>query len=249
MKLCMIGNSHLACLKQAWDEAPRPGLEPGFFGAPRDLLKTLVLENGRIGSPDRAVRAILAGVSGGADTLDPRAWDGFVLVGLALHVIPPVQADRLDGRLSAAVQQATLRARFARTAMAHVLGLLRQVTDRPAWLLPTPLPRPPAPGAAKPLPPDVAGHAAGLTRLRQALETGPTRLLGQPPDTILHDRWTRPDYGERAIGLMPDETGSFVKPPEDRTHMNAAFGRRLWAMLETACLGGQRRLETGRVVR
>jgi hypothetical protein len=238
MRLCVIGNSHLACLKQAWDEAPRPGITPGFFGAPRDLLKTLILENGHIRSPDPTVRAILTGVSGGTDTLDPRAWDGFALVGLALHVLPPRPADRLDGRLSAAVQQATLHARFGRTAMAHVLGLLRQVTDRPVWLLPTPLPRPPAPGAATPLPPDVAGHAACLPRLRQVLEDGTTRLLAQPPDTILHDRWTRPAYGNRAVGLMPDETGSIVKPPEDRTHMNAAFGRRLWDMLEAAGLGG-----------
>lgn len=190
------------------------------------MLGSLVLSEGRITSPDPATCAFLERSTGETATLDPGRYDGFVLVGLSLHVRSPERQQWLDDRLSDAVQVAVLRQRFALTTMGHVLGLLRQTTNRPVWLIPTPLPRPPWEEEPPPLPTGVTRYTRALANLKSALETATTHVLGQPADTILHDRWTSSEYGEGARNIQPDGQGA-----QDRTHMNAAFGQRLWDML------------------
>jgi len=67
MKLCIIGNSHLAAIKLGWDQvgAEFPWLQPQFFGARADALLDLHAEGGRLvpATPDLAAK--IAYVSGG----------------------------------------------------------------------------------------------------------------------------------------------------------------------------------------
>lgn len=239
MKICIIGNSQMACLKQVWPAiAPtRPDLSVGFFGAPGEWLDTLAWIDGRIASPQKRVADMLRIVTGGEPVLNPGDWDAFVLVGLSLNVRPYRANHWLDRRLSAALRRASVQDSFAITTMAHVRALLRSDSsagkDRPMLILPNPLARQPQPGGV-PLPepgPQAQSHAEALADLRAVLEDADTRVLAQPEDTILHDRWTRPEFGEGAVGLATNPNGSNTKGPDDRTHMNAAFGARLWQVL------------------
>lgn len=236
MKICMIGNSQMACLKQAWPAvAPAwPDLQVGFFGAPGEWLDTLAWMDGSILSSEQRVADMLAVVTGGAPVLNPADWDGFVLAGLSMNVRPHRTADWLDRRLSAALRHAVLRERFATTTMAHVLRLLRRGSAAPVWLMPNPRPRPPQEAEA-PAPPSAQSHAEALADLRQALEGtvpgGPVHVVGQPEDTLLEGRWTQPHFGEGAMKLIARADGSQTQDSEDRTHMNPAFGARMWQVL------------------
>jgi hypothetical protein len=239
MRLCVIGNSQIACLAAAWAEGvPHPpDLSLRFHGASGDWLRSLVWDGARLASPQPRVMAQLARTSGTDGAIRPAEWDGFLLVGLRFGLGPPERADWPDRRLSGAVRRALRQQALADSTLGAVLALIRRHGNGPVWILPDPLPRP-GDGPPLTLPAQVQTTAEALADTRALLDDAMTRVLAQPPDTILHDRWTRPDYGEGAIGLAPDGKGGYGKPPEDRTHMNAAFGRRLWAMLEAAGLGG-----------
>lgn len=233
MRLCVVGNSHMGSLKLAWDDlAPaRPDLTVGFFGLPAGGLRALAPEaDGRLGVADPAHRRLLAQVTGGDPLLDPLAWDGFVLVGLAVNLRQADPALWPDRRLSSALRAALVRARFAPTTMAHVLGLLRARTACPVWLVPQPAARRRPDEAAPVLPPHAPTHAEALADFRLALEDGATRLVAQPEDTLQDGFWTDARYGEGAVGLAT-ATGARAKDAGDHGHMNAAFGRRLWDLV------------------
>lgn len=118
MRLCIVGNSHIGCLRLAWgDLAPtRPDLTVGFFGLPAGGLRALAPEaDGRLGVTNPDHRRLLAQVTGDVPLLDPMAWDGFVLVGLAVNLRQSDPALWPDRRLSAALRAELVRARFAPT--------------------------------------------------------------------------------------------------------------------------------------
>lgn len=230
MRICVVGNSHMGCLKQAWDSlAPHhPGIKAGFFGLPAGGLRALAARpDGRLGVDDPDAQQMLSRIAGGAPDLDPAAWDGFVLTGLAVNLRPQRVEYWPDRRLSAAVRTALVRARFAPTAMAHVLRLLRASRPCPVWLVPQPLSRR-RPGETIPeLPPHAQSAEQALADLRLALEDETTRVVGQPTGSIIDGLWTDARYGEGAVGIASaQEKGS-----EDFGHMNAAYGRLIWETL------------------
>lgn len=231
MKLCVIGNSQMACLSEAWKQGvPAPSdLQVGFFGASSDWLNTLEWTGDRLASPVRRVSAMLAMTTGGEASLDPVAWDGFVLVGLGFAPRPFNPARWPDQRLSRAVRLELQRGRLDGSTMGHVLRLLRERSDKPVWLVPNPLARPS--DEAEPVPAHAQDHAGAMADLRDAVANSATQIVGQPAETLLEDRWTRPEFGEGAIGLAVNKDGDTTKGAEDRTHMNPAFGKLVWQAL------------------
>ena len=88
LRVCIIGTSHLACLKLGWDKIKDqfPDDEVVFFGAPGGLLRHLRANNGKLISIDRKLTRSLAFTSGGASEIDPTAYDAIVLFGLHLKL-------------------------------------------------------------------------------------------------------------------------------------------------------------------
>lgn len=80
--ICIIGNSHLAAVRQGWPalEAKFPRTKVTFYGAPGDKLKNLTVENGilRAGSIDlaKSMRTLDMPI-----TLDLEQFDAIILVG------------------------------------------------------------------------------------------------------------------------------------------------------------------------
>src|ERR1700748_2002214 len=83
--ICVIGNSHTAAFKQAWDNrapAVADGVSLTFFAARSQYLDTLVYEPGAFVSRDPELSERLRLTSGGKDRIDLADYDAFVLIGM-----------------------------------------------------------------------------------------------------------------------------------------------------------------------
>ena len=84
MRICVLGNSHLAAAKHGWDQisARYPGLTLTFFGAPRNIMKDLVLEGTQLVPKTEKLLAKIQRSSGGLEAVEIRDYDAFILYGL-----------------------------------------------------------------------------------------------------------------------------------------------------------------------
>lgn len=218
MKLCIIGNSHLAAIKLGWDQvgAEFPWLQPQFFGARADALLDLHAEGGRLvpATPDLAAK--IAYVSGGDGSIDPAGFDAALLVGM--NYIPTMPE---DARLSQAVRAAAARAAYDATLSGHVFAQLRKAApDLPVHVMPNPLRRRAA--GAEPAAATVP-YAVRLEDFRRGLGAGPVHVAGQPPETIVDELYTADVHGLGAVAL-DEGRGARSKAETDLSHMNGDYG-------------------------
>lgn len=219
MRLCVIGNSHLAAIKQGWDQvgADFPWLKPQFFGARADALLDLQAQDGRLVPANDDLAAKLAHTSGGDAEIDPSRFDAALLVGM--NYIPTMPQ---DARLSQAVRAVAARVAFDATLSGHVFAQLRKVAPGlPVHVLPNPLRRKASRAKADPV--AVVPYAVRLADFRLGLGAGPVQVAGQPPETIVDDLYTADSYGIGAIALDQGR-GSRAKDDDDVSHMNADYG-------------------------
>lgn len=216
MRLCVIGTSHVAMLKQGWEAAPSSGVVPTFFAAPLGRLTSLKPEAGALVSADAETRAVLR-ASGGSEALVAAEHDAVLLVGMRLYV------PRLDARMSSALRAAVLADVMAGPALV-LARRIRRLAPLPLWFAPEPL------WADLPRYRRGEGHLVGYQRvlalmqgrmgLKQAV------LLAQPPQTVSSSDLTVLDYSveTEAVAVVEASGRAF-----DQVHMNAAFGAAWWA--------------------
>ena len=84
VRVCVLGNSHLAAAKAGWDliASRYPGHALTFFGAPRNIMKDLVREGGRLVPRSEKLLQKIRRSSGGLDAVELAEYDVFVLYGL-----------------------------------------------------------------------------------------------------------------------------------------------------------------------
>lgn len=220
MKLAIIGNSHIACLKSAWDrmeEMRDP--EIVFFGARGRNLFDMRIEDGRLaaGTPNllRSIRH-----TSGRDSIDPKEFDAFLIFGCYAE---PIYLDDLRD-YSRALRNQYLRDMSEGRLYHQILGLISSVSDCPVFVGHVPLP------AA-----DLDRLADQSTeRLRHALDTlegeilAPlgARLVRQPPDTIVNGANTAMQYATGSYRLDIGSEGALNHREGEIKHMNADFGEK-----------------------
>jgi hypothetical protein len=151
-RVCVIGNSHIAAVKQAWDNrAPKVSsdLATTFFSAQVRLMEHLVLD-GRVLVPTQdELAAKLRYTSGGTSVIDIDAYDAFVLIGsgfgvdllkfreiggtaahLAYGPVEPLMSERCYDAVMAAVLRDSMAIRLIRT--------IRAIEDKPALIVAAP---------------------------------------------------------------------------------------------------------------
>lgn len=227
MKLCVIGNSHTACVKAAWDEAGRrfPKLEPTFFAAPGQGIRGLAFRNGCLQPQSPELRKDLAFTSGGLEEIVLADYEAFWLVGMANATAP------LDSRLSAAVREATLRDRMERTQVMTFVKMIRRASQAPivASCMPFVTERhlddafPELPSSLRP-----AVIASELTRL---LGISGFTLMEQPETTLVPSRFlSLPEYleGSPRLAHTAHKVGAtFDGIATNKNHMNSKYGELL----------------------
>lgn len=218
MKLCVIGNSHTACLKVAWDRLGEryPGIKMTFFAQRGYAIGGLISRKGVLVPWNDRLRAAIVHTSGGYSAIDLCRFDAVLLVGLLWGYPPSL------GHYSHA---AALRALLDITPTTMAFGLLRKIrklSDIPVFIAHQPL----------------RSHAgefegsvdlAPYRRLVDALNTELMKqhdavLLPQPPQTIAGSFFTRSEFALQPPRLdigNRDEGQQFADP---LSHMNSRYG-------------------------
>jgi hypothetical protein len=222
--LCVFGDSHIACIKDALVAGyrPAPGWDVAFFGADGPRFRMLRLEGGRI-RPDPAALATVRMISGGAEALAPGDHAAVLFTGVrvrALDVFAP-RLDRLSrpgGFLSRAASRAEAadwlrRHRFYGYAVAFAAAGAGPVLMSPAsfplaGVGPDPLADWPGARAA-----DADARAAVWADLAAVAAEDGITLLPQPEATVTEGCLTAPDWGRPG-----------AREAGDPVHRNARFG-------------------------
>ena len=152
MKICFIGNSHLAAVKHGFDQIARQDpvkdLDVTFFGAPSTSLKHLRYADGKLFAGNEALRQRLQKISNGLSEIELAPYDLMVVLGGQLHVTTalnlfaqyrPVSLIR-DGSelISESAFEGTLDDLFELATATHVLKLIAPAHKR-TLIVPAPL--------------------------------------------------------------------------------------------------------------
>ncbi|MDB5663934.1 MAG: hypothetical protein JWS11_477 [Cypionkella sp.] len=256
MRLCVIGNSHIAALKLGWDAsvtadpAAWADVKPTFFGAPSDGMRHVKLEDGFIIPKRKDIAEHFQRMSAGQDKIKLADYDGFFLVGLNVsvkrilrfyktHAWVGLSADAEKTLVHPQFVQEFLTERYGSTRLVELATMIRSVVSTPivamaephwaSWI------RQGQAGTA-----DygwdeaiVAGDAvqigaAFLQSVTAALAPYAT-LVPQPPETVQDGIMTAAAYNKDASRLISGEGGG-----TDAAHMNAAFGQAIWPLVRQA---------------
>jgi hypothetical protein len=244
MRVCIVGNSHVAALRKAWEPWRRAHkgakLDVTFFGSHSASLRNVTARDGRFTTDDAAVRRTLAMTTGRADPeLAIADFDLFVLYGLVnpnWYVAysagegidrPPTLPRVSRGLLRALAEQA-----FRQSLAMHMYGLVRSASQAPVIVAPQPYlsqavigdPNQSPYGDAPPA--DLAARPALLSALDEVLAAAAARegfrWLAQPAQTVVDDHWTRPEYCVDSVRLSAQM--DIAHPDDDYAHMNQRYG-------------------------
>lgn len=256
LRLCVIGNSHIAALKLGWDRLmaeAAPGwaaVEPTFFGAPSDGMRHVALQGTALVPTRQKISSHFRALSGGYDRIELTRFDAFLLVGLNVsskRILRFYKSHAWVGLAGTAGKtlvhpdfaKAFLTERYATTQLVEQARTIRQATGKPVLALAEPhwadWARQ-APEGTSDYGWDAAISAGDGPALGQMFETAvgaalapQARFIAQPPETVADGITTRGAYNKEASRLISGEGGG-----TDASHMNADFGRALWAAIRPA---------------
>lgn len=200
MRIAVIGNSHAAGLKRAWDVvSPEfPTVDLVFFVAPGKRIADLVWHGDRLIPNTDDLRARLMLSSGGMVEVVPADFDSILLYGL-------IGLPQFDSRLSSQLREIILTRAANRIA---ALPLARSLRGKlPVFIGPSPVPVPQgAASMARNLP-----YATLLAEIIRRLPVDAPQLLPQPATTLTDGVTTDP---------------GFLHGPDDWGHMNLDYNCR-----------------------
>jgi len=219
MRVCVLGNSHVGCLKQGWDlmREAYPNVDLTFFAARSDGLSGLYLSAGALKARGALLVDSIRHTSGGLDCIKGEDYDVFFLHGLNFSF------PRCDYLLSSAVRSDLLKDVW-RSSLNYKVGLLvKSMTSFPVYI----------------------GHNPQVSSRREILENSGKytyadlyvhmgniirddgfELISQPESTIVNNWNTSLSFSIGSSRLdVGDENSNDEHPPSDLRHMNAAFGR------------------------
>ena len=218
MKICALGNSHLASLKLGLDGLKEryPNVAVTFFASRGSRLGGLTLEDGRLVTSDEALAREIAFTSNGLSEIVLQDYDGFLIYGLGLPL------PRLDRRLSSAVQSATCRDLFQESLSFKLAHTIRSACAAAIYI-------DHAPQKADLLKSNHADHGLDylqvFDRMRQVIDLADVHFLAQPEHTLSGAWNTAKEYSVGSTRLDLGDRGSRRPHPEiDMAHMNARFG-------------------------
>jgi len=215
IKICVIGNSHIASLKLGWDRIGRdfPTLELTFFGARGYRMEQLQTQGEKLVPQTKALKQILAHTSGSAGEINLPKYHACLVYGLFLRL--PKMAPHLSAAVKSCVAADALQASLSY----ETLGKIRAASPIPVFVGHDPLTC--FKGETRPAIP----YTEALAYLRAAVDLADVRILEQPKHTLEQDRFTRSSYLSGAIKLEQQETAPREDQPDDNMgHMNGDFG-------------------------
>lgn len=225
IRLCVIGNSHVASLKKGWNElsGQYPDVRLTFFACRGRHLLRLAARDGCLTSDIEALRQILSFTSGGSPEVRVSEYDRFLIYGSEArpYFTSPSEV------FSRAVVMQSVHDSVEGTLAVHLLRQLRLLTDKPVYIGHCPLVG--AKEVRSRQNPKTFVDGIALAN-RVFYESLCAELVAQPIETIVNGMATDPVYVRGATRLaVGDALDDLPQPETDFSHMNGEFGR-LWLM-------------------
>lgn len=225
MRLCFLGDSHLGAIRSAWVSSRA---DATFFALPGKGMAHLEVHDGALLSHQPKAAEILFRISGGKDRIDGN-YGTYVLHGMHLGMAETLSTLRDMRDLGAPVKlvgtpdfRTALRKAIEDSLALNTLRKLRQISDAPAIVSPTPLMDAQFMGLRNRLVEfSVAGQLASLfiEECGDVCQGLGAEFVPQPPETLAADGLaTRPEYTEGAARF------SARAAEGDNVHMNAQYG-------------------------
>lgn len=237
LKVCFIGNSHLAAFKTGWDQRGNlfPGVDADFFGSAGAGFARLTREGRNLVSHDQAITRQIEFTSGGKSQITLDDYDAFILVAMGHGMIKhlkncadhrPIGMAPASYIISDKLFAKSIYHNTRRSVAAKIAKLIREVTDSLIIMCEQPLPRPMVKENGLTLWKEIHAVAPEVARVFNKVKTrmeGSLSLVSirQPESTIADSFFTKTEFGENAIRLRPGFDKTYQ---DDVEHMNAAFG-------------------------
>jgi len=225
VKICVIGNSHVAVIKAAYDLLPTENMpELTFFADRGSGIEELVVQDGKLCAEAGNARltSALRFTSGGLAQIDPEAYDRFLIIGLVQGVKRLVQM--VEDPFSQAVRNHALAGFWRERAITKMCEKLREITDKPVSFGLTPLPAAPK---VNEIGPETYEQMVKLSYGLHFSKMG-VDVVGQPSETIANRENTEQVFSIGSARLrVKGAQGVQEHSDEDIYHMNTAYGS-LW---------------------
>lgn len=221
MKICVLGNSHVASLKLGLDKlsASQKNVEMVFFASRGGALGALRLEGHRLVPANDNLAKAIAHTSGGKSEVALDEYDAFLVYGLGFRL--PV----LGRNLSAAVSRQACRDTATASLNYRICTLLRRATDKSIHLGHEPQE---AAGQKSHRASDGLPYETVLEQMERELLGDGLKMVAQPRQTLADDWFTIPKFSAGSSRLdIGDAVSNELHPDADTKHMNADFGR-MW---------------------
>jgi len=240
MKICVMGNSHLAALKLAWDELVTDynQVELVFFGARANAMTHLKEENGcLVPTNDRTKQDILF-TSNGLELVDFTYFDAVLLYGLACDVrifSSTLQNHKIDKNADSSRQFMTRDcfSKVCQDGAEHSLlfkmaTMVRRLTDLPLIVSSSPFPSRACVDDASHNWDFLVNDDSEMIRqgyddgIQRAFRVFQAKVIPQPERTVTDNIFTKTHYSNASVRLI--EGFTFVHPENDHAHMNKDYG-------------------------
>jgi hypothetical protein len=242
--LCVVGNSHVAAFKQAWDKrrpALRDGVEATFFSAQNRLMKDMVPKGKSLVAAGDLLAEKLRYTSGGLDRIDIDRYDAFLVVGAGFGIdVPrliedcgvttPWRFDAMGPPLSHRCLQAVIEAYNEDSMAVRLIEAVQRVSDAPVLVAGAPyVSERVAQDEDQPWLKDNGFVEAFVDCARRAAEATAARhkveIVWQRPETI-----ARTGFMNETFNTTPARFEMRTKaPPFDVKHGNLDYGAMMLA--------------------
>jgi hypothetical protein len=229
MKICIIGNSHVAALKLAWvnhfDKRCKKDNDITFFASPGNSLRSLKLENNKLIPDSEQLKKNLRATSGGKSFIELASYDVFLLYGLATQ---PYYNHGLF--YSKALMDDWLAEYRAASLPIKILEMMPAGLCKKIYLGHNPMPSEILESKANLVDCKSYAYELGLSFINKTVfNLYAAELLPQPPSTIAASgRNTIFEYNKGSRRLeMGNTRSNRLYPTGDRLHMNDKFGK-IW---------------------
>ena len=261
MRIAIIGNSHLAAFKLAWNDLADTyrDITLVFFGSAGEEMRSKVaIENDCLVAVTEGAINDFHFTSGGLTKIDFSDFDAVLLVGMDCRMLPLYSAlksnriydapspsfsrKKVSHRIISAACIAQLcMDQMKNTSMFHVLSLIRSVSKIPAFIIPCPFP-------SKACIYDNPARWAFLTRnasktLQQSYYEGlsglcrsfAATLITQPENTITDLLFTKEELSVGSV-RFDDHLLTTLHKETDYVHMNGDYGKEVLTFV-LQCIG------------
>lgn len=217
--LCIIGNSHTAALKLAWEDLSIkfPEIEITFFAARGRAIGRLMVHDGRIEADNEDLMTQIKLTSNGKTAIVPGEYDAFLVYGTISHALKTTNAENYSRSFA---RTATLDRARSSILYSHILKL-RELTNQPVYAALAPIPS--FENGKRPqmlLPQQTACELIQQT----LLDPLSAKLIPQPMETLVNDSVTKEEFSKDSVRLEVIKKVAAQHPEGETVHMNKAYG-------------------------